>query len=836
MDAAVNEATTSATGDTAAGGRGTNSWHLALVAAGSTGELDAGVGLLRARHGELTAPRNGLVEVHAAELEIGRHRGAVLAGEAVEGGAAVVQTSESGPAADSAPIAFLFPGLGDHYLDMAKDLYRDLPVFQRHVDRCADLLTPELGQDIREAIFPAGKEKKTETAGAPAVDLRRMLGRDGGAQSSEEQRLNRTALAQPALFVIEYALAKLWQALGVRPEVMIGYSLGEYVAACLAGVLSLEDSLKLVARRAKLIEESPRGSMLAVMLPEARVVPLLTEQISLSAVNGPEFCVVAGQTAAVEALETTLTEQGMITRRVQSTHAFHSVMMEPLADAVTELVDGFTLRPPSIPYISNVTGKPITDEQATDPAYWARHLCSPVRFADGVASIGGTHALLETGPGQTLSSMATTSRGSEPGTIVASMRHSLESQSDTAVLLKAFGRLWVANAKVDWDSLPVSSLALPNTTTPASPESRAETDRELTDTERRVVGLWARLLPGDSLPVDVSFFELGGNSLLATRLILRISREFGVELTLRRIYEMSTITKMATAIDALLSGSSDDNTATGEATGSTEGAGTDARPRFELPNGLKVVHQNEAETLHFYEDIFDHRTYAKNGISIPDGATVVDVGGNIGLFTLFAHYEAKNVRIFTFEPAPPLFEILSRNATDHGANAKLFNIGISDAESEATLTFYPRSAGMSSFHPDEDEEKHNLRTIIANQQKAGIGEEVDARFVDELIDVRFEAVEFTARLRPLSAVIAEEGIDRIDLIKIDVQKCEQQVVDGIADKDWPKIQQMVLEAHDTGGRVAHLVALLESKGFTVLAEQDELYLGTDIHNIYATRG
>jgi hypothetical protein len=144
---------------------------------------------------------------------------------------------------------------------------------------------------------------------------------------------------------------------------------------------------------------------------------------------------------------------------------------------------------------------------------------------------------------------------------------------------------------------------------------------------------------------------------------------------------------------------------------------------------------------------------------------------------------------------------------------------------------------MSSFHPDEEEEKHNLRTIIANQQKTEADAEV-AELVsgDELLDVRFEAIEFTATLRPLSAVIREQGIERIDLIKIDVQKSERQVIDGIADEDWPKIQQMVLEAHDADGEVGRLVELLESRGFTVRAEQDELYVGTDIHNIYAVRG
>ncbi|MEU0082503.1 acyltransferase domain-containing protein, partial [Micromonospora tulbaghiae] len=293
----------------------------------------------------------------------GGHRGAVLTGEgiATEIGAQV--------ATGAKPVAFLFPGLGDHYLDIGRDLYRDFPVFRAAVDSCAEALTGDLGLDIRAVVFPGnchtgtGPGSGTGT-GSSAFDLRRMLGRGTGPQSENERRLNTTRLAQPALFVIEYALARLWESWGARPSLMIGYSLGEYVAATLAGVLSLQDALTLVARRAALIDELPEGAMLAVMLPEQEVTPLLGQDVSLSAVNGPEFCVAAGPVAAVEALEGTLRERGVVCRRVQTTHAFHSSMMEPIAGRVTELARTLTLNPPSIPYISNVTGEPITDEQA----------------------------------------------------------------------------------------------------------------------------------------------------------------------------------------------------------------------------------------------------------------------------------------------------------------------------------------------------------------------------------------------------------------------------------------------------------------------------------------
>ncbi|MFJ5049831.1 FkbM family methyltransferase [Streptomyces sp. NPDC088719] len=796
------------------------SWHLALLTGSNGTTLDAGLAGLKAHFARSTAMEDVPVRIRTVGSAEGGHRGAFLTGEGV--------TTEIGAqeATGAEPVAFMFPGLGDHYVDMGRDLYRDFPVFREAVDACAEALTGELGLDIRQVLFPDAEQ--TAPAATPAFDLRRMLGRETGPQSESERRLNATRLAQPALFVIEYALARLWESWGARPSLMIGYSLGEYVAATLAGVLSLPDALTLVARRAALIDELPEGAMLAVMLPEQEVTPLLGEHVSLSAVNGPEFCVAAGPVAAVQALEGALRERGVVCRRVQTTHAFHSSMMEPIVEQVTELAGTLILNPPSIPYISNVTGEPITDEQATDPAYWGRHLVSPVRFAAALRHLAATPLLLEAGPGQALSSMATVIRGSDLGTVVASMRHPLERRSDSAVALKALGRLWLAGADIDWAGFPADELDIVADAA-ATVAREADSAAAPSTVERELAGLWAKVLKNEQLPHDVSFFEVGGNSLLATRLSLRIKRAFGVELTLRQIYEWSTVARMAVAVETLRSGGALD------AQGSSH-TGT-SLARFRLPNGLTVWHQNEAETRHFYEDIFDHRTYAKNGITLPDGATVVDVGGNIGLFTLFSHYEAKDVRVFAFEPAPPMFELLSRNVAEHGVQATLFNIGVSDSESQATFTFYPRSSGMSSFHPDEAEEKHNLRTIIANQQKTDADEAV-AELVagEELLDVRFEAIEFTARLRPLSAVIREQGIERIDLIKIDVQKSERQVIDGIADEDWPKIQQMVLEVHDADGEVARLVELLKGHGFTVTAEQDEMYVGTDIHNIYAVRG
>lgn len=533
--------------DAAAPPTGSFPFHLDLVSGTSGASLDAGLAALKGA-GAAAAATTAPVTRRAAGARAGSgvYRGAVLTGPE---GPAELGAKETG--ATAAPLAFLFPGLGDHHLGMGRDLYRDFPVFRAEVDRCAELLAPDLGLDLREVIFPPAAGSAGDAAKTSVTDLRRILGRDSGPVSAEERRLDATKLAQPALFVIEYALAGLWRSWGAGPAVLTGYSLGEYVAATLAGVLSLKDALTLVARRAALIDALPPGAMLAVMLPEQDVCALLGPNLSLSAVNGDASCVVAGPEQDIAALEAALRTREVVNRRLATTHAFHSSMMEPIADELTALARTLTLNAPSIPYVSNVTGALVTDEQATDPRYWARHLVSPVRFADALRAIGEEHVLLEVGPGQSLAGLATEVRGA--GAVVPSMRNPLEHRSDTAVALKALGRLWLAGGAVDWTVHPAQDLATDGTTAPAPAGAAAE--RGPGSTEQELHALWARLLKtGEQLPRDVSFFDLGGTSLLAGRLILRITRAFSVEPTLRQIYEWATLARTATAIDALRAG------------------------------------------------------------------------------------------------------------------------------------------------------------------------------------------------------------------------------------------------------------------------------------------
>ncbi|MFN6461421.1 MAG: SDR family NAD(P)-dependent oxidoreductase [Nostoc sp. DedVER02] len=355
------------------------------------------------------------------------------------------------------PVAFMFSGLGTHYVDMALELYQTEPTFRVSVDQCCELLKPQLGLDLRDVLYPQnGKKSSTLSAG---LDLRKMLGRGTEQTDVSSQKLNQTFLTQPAIFVIEYALAQLWMSWGIRPSAMIGYSIGEYVAATLAEVLSLEDALTLVAKRAQMIQELPSGAMLAIALSEEEIKPLLNDKISMSAINGSSLCVIAGFTDAIEELERQLSERGLVGKRLQTSHAFHSVMMEAIAPTFHDLVNTFSLKSPKIPYLSNVTGTWITADQATDPSYWVKHLCQAVRFADGVKQLWqkDNPILLEVGPGQALSSFASQCLDDDraKSVMLPSLRHSYEQQSDVAFLMNTLGRLWLAGVKVDWSGFYV---------------------------------------------------------------------------------------------------------------------------------------------------------------------------------------------------------------------------------------------------------------------------------------------------------------------------------------------------------------------------------------------
>ena len=255
-----------------------------------------------------------------------------------------------------------------------------------------------------------------------------------------------------------------------------------------------------------------------------------------------------------------------------------------------------------------------------------------------------------------------------------------------------------------------------------------------------------------------------------------------------------------------------------------------------LPNGYDVVYQSKAEARYFFHDIWEKRVYLRHGVTLEDGDCVFDVGANIGTFTLFVHGLGRTVDSYSFEPAPRLFEILRINASRYAPRARLFNFGISDRAAEAEFTFYPNSPGMSTFHPSPEEERGVLRAILANQAEQE-GERLEGvmRHADDLLEERFRAETFRCRLRPLSEVIYAQRVERIDLLKVDVQKSELQVLEGLEPRDWERVRQVVLEVHDTDGGLARATALLEGHGFQVVAEQDDMYVGSPLFNLYARR-
>jgi acyl transferase domain-containing protein len=328
------------------------------------------------------------------------------------------------------PVIFMFPGQGAQYAQMAFELYQVEPTFREHVDLCSERLNPHLGVDLRKVLYPIPKQAE-EAA----------------------QQLQQAWMSQPALFVIEYALAQLWMAWGIQPQAMIGHGIGEYVAACVAGVFSLEDALMLVAARGRLMRQLPGGTMLAVPLPEPEVQSLLDQHLSLAAINGTSLCVVSGPTAAVEAWQHRLTEQGVSCQPVHSSHAFHSEMMDPVLEPFTEQLQAVNFEPPHIPYVSNVSGTWITVAEATSPSYWARQLRQTVHFAAGLHELlqEPDRILLEVGPGQTLSTLARWHPEKAPAQVVlSSLRDPQGQASDVAFILNTLGQLWLAGIRVEW--------------------------------------------------------------------------------------------------------------------------------------------------------------------------------------------------------------------------------------------------------------------------------------------------------------------------------------------------------------------------------------------------
>ncbi|MEO9030109.1 MAG: SDR family NAD(P)-dependent oxidoreductase [Ktedonobacteraceae bacterium] len=368
------------------------------------------------------------------------------------------------------PVALLFPGLGELYPGIASELYAQEQTFRACIDHCCIVLEPYLGIDLRKLLCTSERPLYGQNSQGQQ-SLHRRLSSDGYALSGDSKdgdnigALRQTLLAQPATFVLEYALAQLLMQWGLQPQAMLGYSIGEYVAACLAGVFSLDEALMVVARRAQLMQELPAGVMIAVAISEEMTSSYLNEEVSLAAVNTPGVCVLAGSQQAIALVTQDLEKRGLAWRWVEATHAFHSQQMLPLRASLTALLQTVTLKHPHIPYISNVTGTWITEEQATNPDYWAQHTCQTVRFSTGVAHLlqESAYALLEVGAGHVLSSYIKqhpVCDKTRSALIFPTLPAVYEPQSEAAFLLTALGKLWLAGVLINWRSYAANERRL----------------------------------------------------------------------------------------------------------------------------------------------------------------------------------------------------------------------------------------------------------------------------------------------------------------------------------------------------------------------------------------
>ncbi|NUR30517.1 MAG: SDR family NAD(P)-dependent oxidoreductase, partial [Catenulispora sp.] len=427
-------------------------YQMIPVSARSTAAVDAAVAQLG---DHLAARPDTRFADLAYTLQVGRkqfdHRRALIADSVGD----VVDKLRRGDligrvdAVTGRPVAFLFTGVGEQYPGLVRELYRREPVFRGLLDECLDhLRTLVPDTDLKDLL--------TGERGGGA-DLAALLGRGGGSGNKRASVLERTEVVQPALFAVEYALARTLMTWGVQPRLMLGYSLGEYVAACLSGVLSLPDALRLVAHRAQLISGVETGSMVAVGAPPADLAGygLAERGLDVAAVNGPQVTVVAGPQSAMDAFTAELREAEIPHRPLDTTHAFHSRMLEPLQDTLTAWVAAnVTLNAPEVPYISNVTGTVATADQVTEPAYWGRHMCRTVQFGDGIAALLADPelALVEIGPGGSLGALI---RGAQcpPDRwplILATLPAAADSRPDDAALTDSLARLWLAGVDVDW--------------------------------------------------------------------------------------------------------------------------------------------------------------------------------------------------------------------------------------------------------------------------------------------------------------------------------------------------------------------------------------------------
>ncbi|RKH75990.1 acyltransferase domain-containing protein, partial [Corallococcus sp. AB032C] len=457
---------------------------------------------------------------------------------------------------ESRGVAFLFPGGGAQRVNMGEAFLRE-PAFRAAIDTCAELLRGPMGADLRDILF-AGPERFDEAA----------------------RELDRPLWSQPALFVCDWALAQLWLSWGVKPEALLGHSLGEYVAACLAGVFTLEEALGLVVARGRLMEAMPPGGMLSVLASVEQVSELMGPAVSVAAINGPETCVLSGPLPELEAAEQALTARGIEHKRVRYARAAHSSMMEPYLEGFAREVARVKLRAPSLPVVSSLTGRWLQEREATSPDYWVRHLRHTVRFSDALGCLleSGDRALIEVGPGTTLTALARQHPARKKQPVLATLPTKGDASGSA---LAALGEAWAAGVDVDWehirdgerrrrvdlptysfdrehysldaaapspvarDAMAAKAKATGSSKPKAQAPRRGERVAPRDATEQSLVECFQTLFRLDDVGIHDDFFALGGDSLVALRLLAMISERFGKRLALKEMLTAPTVELLA---------------------------------------------------------------------------------------------------------------------------------------------------------------------------------------------------------------------------------------------------------------------------------------------------
>jgi amino acid adenylation domain-containing protein len=493
-------------------------------------------------------------------------------------------------------VAFLFPGQGSQYANMALELLQKEPLFATEFSTCARILEPILGLDIRTLVYPTTSN-----------------------QQESALRLQETAITQPILFAIEYALAQLWMSWGVEPVAMIGHSLGEYVAACLAGVFAIEEALAIVAERGRLMQAQPRGSMLAVRLPLAELEPLLPTDLVVAGLNAPQLNVVSGSESAVAAFRQVLVEKKIESRPLATSHGFHSPMMEGALQPFYDVLSRHSLRQPTRLWISCVTGDWVTREQAIDPSYWVSQLRQPVRFSDGVKKLldEGHCTMIEVGPGHALSTLVR-QQPNRPANHLLVSSLGREAGADIQVMLTALGALYTVGIEPNWTAiasiprgkripLPTYSFDRKRCWLDASDAQSAQADETaLVDEDgsglgatqgqaeskvakriRKVLSDCSGIPPQELQPAQ-TFLELGFDSLLMTRVSSALEKAFGVPISFRQLMEAyCTLETLSAHLESKVAERGDTPSDDGESdAASVETTPESAEP---IPEGLKIA-------------------------------------------------------------------------------------------------------------------------------------------------------------------------------------------------------------------------------------------------------